>query len=56
MDHAAQGMAIGPLLLAVGCALLAAKILGELAERVGQPSVLGELLSGVILGSSVVGL
>jgi Kef-type K+ transport system membrane component KefB len=56
MDHAAQGMAIGPLLLAVGCALLAAKILGELAERVGQPSVLGELLAGVLLGSSVLGL
>jgi Kef-type K+ transport system membrane component KefB len=56
MDHTAQGMAIGPLLLAVGCALLAAKILGELAERVGQPSVLGELLAGVLLGSSVLGL
>jgi Kef-type K+ transport system membrane component KefB len=56
MEHAAQGMAIGPLLLAVGCALLGGKILGELAERAGQPSVLGELLAGVLLGSSVLGL
>ncbi|HEV2064052.1 MAG TPA: cation:proton antiporter [Thermoanaerobaculia bacterium] len=56
MEHAAHGMAIGPLLLAVGCALLGAKIFGELAERVGQPSVLGELLAGVLFGSSVLGL
>lgn len=47
---------IGPLLLAVGCALLGAKILGEIAERAGLPSVLGELLAGVLLGSSVLGL
>ena len=52
----AHGIPIGPLLLAVGCALLGAKILGELAERAGQPSVLGELLAGVLLGSSVLGL
>lgn len=30
--------------------LLSAKIFGELAERCGQPPVLGELLGGVILG------
>jgi len=30
--------------------LLSAKIFGELAERWGQPAVLGELLGGVVLG------
>jgi Kef-type K+ transport system membrane component KefB len=30
--------------------LLSAKIFGELAERLGQPAVLGELLGGVVLG------
>jgi len=30
--------------------LLSAKLFGELAERWGQPAVLGELLGGVILG------
>ncbi len=36
--------------------LVAAKVLGELAERVGQPAVLGELIAGVILGASVLGV
>ena len=35
--------------------LLFAKVLGELAERIGQPPVLGELIAGVILGGSVLG-
>ncbi len=30
--------------------LLSAKLLGEFAERLGQPAVLGELLGGVLLG------
>jgi Kef-type K+ transport system membrane component KefB len=36
--------------------LAAAKLLGEAAERMGQPAVLGELLAGVLLGGSVLGL
>src|SRR3954466_14246339 len=36
--------------------LVSAKLLGELAERVGQPAVLGELLAGVLLGGSVLGI
>src|SRR5919201_562549 len=44
-------------LLAVLVALiLATKVLGELAQRVGQPSVLGELLAGVLLGRSLLGV
>lgn len=36
--------------------LAAAKVLGTAAQRVGQPAVLGELLAGVLLGSSVCGI
>ena len=36
--------------------LVGTKLLGELAQRVGQPAVLGELLAGVLLGGSVLGL
>jgi Kef-type K+ transport system membrane component KefB len=32
------------------------KLLGEVAERIGQPAVLGELLAGVILGRTFLGL
>ena len=46
-----------PHLLLVLAALLAtAKLLGALAQRIGQPAVLGELLAGVLLGGSVLGL
>ncbi len=34
----------------------AAKLLGFLAERIGQPAVLGELVGGVLVGVSVLGL
>ena len=33
-----------------------AKVFGQLARRIGQPSVLGELFAGVIVGKSVLGL
>jgi Na+:H+ antiporter len=39
--------------LVLAAILVAAKLLGELAERIGQPAVLGELLAGVLLGGSV---
>ena len=32
------------------------KLLGEAAERIGQPAVLGELLAGVVLGQTFLGL
>ena len=43
-------------LLAFASALLGAKLLGEICERLGQPAVLGELLAGVLLGPSMLGL
>lgn len=46
----------GSWLLTLGLVLVAAKALGVLAERWGQPAVLGELLAGILLGPSVLGL
>ena len=40
----------------VALALAVAKFAGILAQRFGQPAVLGELIAGVILGSSVLGV
>src|SRR5215208_6533231 len=42
-------------LLLLAVVLVAAKVLGELAERIGQPAVVGELVAGVLLGPSVIG-
>jgi Kef-type K+ transport system membrane component KefB len=44
------------LLGALVALMVATKLLGELAQRVGQPAVLGELLAGVLLGGSVLGV
>lgn len=35
--------------------LLTARALGEIAQRLGQPSVIGELLAGIVLGPSLLG-
>ena len=48
--------AIPQLLLVLAALLATTKLLGALAQRVGQPAVLGELLAGVLLGGSVLGL
>jgi Kef-type K+ transport system membrane component KefB len=52
MEH----VSIASLFLVLAVMLVAAKLLGELAERIGQPAVLGELVAGVLLGGSVLGL
>src|SRR5918994_4241787 len=46
-------LSIPNLFLVLAVILVAAKLLGELAERFGQPAVLGELIAGVLLGGSV---
>ena len=54
---AAEGGAdIARLFLALAAMLVGAKLLGEVAERIGQPAVLGELVAGVLLGASVLGV
>lgn len=42
---------MGPILLALIVILIAAKIGSDLAARIGQPAVLGELAMGVIVGN-----
>jgi Kef-type K+ transport system membrane component KefB len=49
-------ISIPDLFLLLAAMLIAAKLLGEMAERVGQPAVLGELVAGVLLGGSVLGI
>lgn len=44
------------LIFALSIILLAAKAAGYLSVRLGQPSVLGELLAGLILGPSIINL
>jgi Kef-type K+ transport system membrane component KefB/nucleotide-binding universal stress UspA family protein len=41
---------------ALGLLLLVGRLLGEAANRIGQPSVIGQLLGGLLLGPSVFGL
>lgn len=36
--------------------LVGAKILGEMFERIGQPSMIGEIIAGIILGPSILNL
>ena len=42
---------IGSLLLSLAALLVVAKLGGALAERLGQPAVLGELVAGIVLGA-----
>jgi Kef-type K+ transport system membrane component KefB len=49
-------MHIADILLSLIIILISARVLGELAQRVGQPGVLGELIAGVIIGESILGL
>lgn len=47
---------LGPFLVALAALILGTKLLGDLAQRIGQPAVLGELIAGVLLGPSVLGI
>lgn len=42
---------VAPVVLALAVILLLAKLGGDLAVRIGQPAVLGELVTGVLLGN-----
>lgn len=50
--NGAHADAVTPVLLRLLTVLVAAKLGGEVATRFGQPSVLGELLVGVLLGAA----
>lgn len=49
-------MAVEELFVSVVIILAAARIAGELFQRIKQPPLVGELLAGVIIGPSVLGL
>ena len=49
-------MSVPELFLVLIVVLAGAKLLGELAEAVGQPAVVGELIAGILLGPSLLGL
>lgn len=53
---AVEGANFGHLLLVLAAMLAAAKVLGDLCERFGQPAVIGEMVAGVLLGPSLAGL
>ncbi len=48
-------MEITQLFLGLAVLLASARLLGELSRRFGQPSVIGELLAGVVLGPTLLG-
>ncbi len=50
---AEHGDPIAPALLAIIAILIVAKLFGEISERCGLPSVLGELIGGILLGNMV---
>jgi Kef-type K+ transport system membrane component KefB len=51
-----SGHGAATVLIALVAIIVSTKLLGELAQRLGQPAVLGELLAGVLLGGSVLGI
>jgi Na+:H+ antiporter len=52
MEHLSVPQFLGLLVVMLG----AARLCGAVAKALGQPTVLGELVAGVLLGSSVLGL
>ncbi len=55
----AHGGGLSPTVLffiQVALLLLVGRVLGEVAHRLGQPSVMGQLIGGIVLGPSVLGL
>jgi len=50
-DEAPHGDPVAGVVLSLAIILVAAKLGGHLATRIGQPAVLGELVFGVILGN-----
>ncbi len=56
VEEIGGGYPVEKFLLAFAIVLIASKLFGELFERFKQPSVLGELVAGVVLGGSVLAL
>ena len=52
----AAAVGVADVLTALFVVLLAAKLGDELFKRIGQPAIVGEILAGVLIGPSVIGL
>ena len=52
MEHVTVAHFLGLLVVMLG----AARLCGDLAKAIGQPTVLGELVAGMLLGTSVLGM
>ncbi len=50
------GELLSRVLLAVAVIIVAARLLGTAFRRIGQPRVIGEIVAGILLGPSLVGL
>ena len=50
------GHGVAAILAALVAIFVGTRLLGDLAQRMGQPAVLGELIAGVLLGGSVLGI
>lgn len=50
------GASTAHLLAALAAIFVGTKVFGEIAQRLHQPAVLGELIAGVVLGGSVLGI
>ena len=46
----------GRLMLAIAAVLLAARLVGSVTSRLGQPRVMGEVLAGILLGPTLLGV
>ena len=53
LDHAKGSLSI--LLIQIITIVLAARLAGALFKKIGQPSVIGEMIAGIVLGPSVLG-
>ncbi|HTJ53152.1 MAG TPA: cation:proton antiporter, partial [Cyclobacteriaceae bacterium] len=47
---------LGVLILQISTIILVARIFGMLANKIGQPTVIGEIIAGIVLGPSLLGL
>ena len=55
-DNAASGSAEAIFIAELGLLLVVGRLMGEAAQRLGQPAVMGQLIGGLLLGPSVLGL
>ena len=53
---AAQGVDFGQIFTTLAIVLVVAKLASELCERIGIPAVLGEIVAGILIGPSALGL